>query len=400
MSARAALFLAAAALAGCDPARPAEPLAEAVAPAQPVAAPALPAPAPKVEKPAERPKPRPVVLARWGVARATVDGREDGGATDPQRLAVADDGTRVVVATSRLVDVWTKDRAAALRIQPKKWQDGFVGPDAARAYVVTADPTALETWDTALGQRVATWNPPSSSKGWAPRYFAHGFHPDTHALTVMAQSPDNCGLYDVSPVTGRGARTVPFKQMHEVADVLAVFPLRDGRYLTHYGPSMPNAERGFAWLGRDGARTRSPKLPADEKGFGYSQHPAVSQNEKYAALAGNRQLTVWDARTGAELWTWSKQYHFVSWCAFTRDRLVVWAASDYVAIGGGSGPRGLGSVLQMYDVPARKLLGEFRPGDDLPGQAVAFSPNGRYLALADGKGVAVLDAGAAFGLSP
>lgn len=366
-------------------------------PAEPAPQPPAPQPQPKAEAepPAPPPKPRPaLVVARWAVAKAVVDGREDGFATRPEHLAVSDDGTRVVVGASRFVDLWQKGEAAAVRIQPKRWQGAFVAPDAARAYVV-GESGALETWDTATGKRLATWAPQSSRTGWAPRYFAHGWHPTTHALSVVAQSPDACGFYDISPTTGQGTRTAPIKELHECADDIALFPLRSGGYVTHFGPSRLNAERGLVFVARDGTRTRGPHIPEDDKKFGYSLHPALSADERYAALCAERKLAVWDMRTGKRLLEWEKEYYFATQTAFVGSRVVVRAASDYYRVVGPGFP----VLLQMYDVPTCKKLGEFVPHNaGLPSSVFAFSPNGKYLALANDKAVVVLDAAVAFGV--
>lgn len=380
-------------------------------PAEPAAAarpephqPAPPPPAKAASEPPRPPAPQPPnpVLARWGVPAVRVDGREDSFATDPQTVAVNNAGTRVMVATSRLVDVWEKGRAAAVRLQPKRISGAFVSPDASRAYIVNDELEALETFDAA-GKRVGSWAPPPVKPGWHLRFDYTGFHPTTGKLTIGVHYAAPDGFYTVSPETGQGTLALRFAEGGDVFSCRRIFPLTDGRYVAHYEPEAGvRVPPGVYELGTDGKPRTSPRIPAEVGKNERIRTAAVSADGRLVAAVVGRELTLWDAHGGTRLFTWAKEYYYPYACAFTRDRLLIAAASDYeewhTKMGSVVGVNRVPGLLQLYDLGTRKPVGEFRPSDHrLPARVVALSPDGSKLALAGGKEVAVIDAEVAFG---
>lgn len=406
-SGRFAALLALAASAGCDPTRPGAPAPEPAAAPAVVAPPVAPKPAvpkpPEAKPAAKPPAPRDPVLARWAVATATVDGREDGWATAPKGVAVNDAGTRVVVRTTRLVDVWEKGRGAALRIQPKGLSQAFVAPDASRLYVVADDATELETWDPA-GRRVGAWQPPRP-KGARPRFEGGGFDPATGRLVVGVRVPSGEGFYEVSPADGAGRLAVPTPDGLDCYASRVLFPLPGGGLLVNYAGD-PGAKRPHGVYAVSAAGAFAPVLAAAEasKQGVIHQMSASADGRHFALVADGGVLKVWDRRSGACVLDWAAQYYHPYAAHFGGGRLLVAAGSRYEkwttnGLGAVQGVSALPAVLHLYDVPSLRKLGEFTPREHkLPVRALALSPDGSKLALADDKAVAVADVAAAFGL--
>jgi hypothetical protein len=387
--------------------QPAEPkrVPEFVKPADPPK-PDAPKPEPKAEpkpEPKPEPPPPPLVLARWAVPVAVANGKDDRGENSPKTIAVSDDGERVLVGAAHLLDIWRKGNPAPVRAQPKRGERAFVAPDASRGYLIAHDPTRVETYDRD-GRAVGSWQPPEPVRGWHARIEFGGFHPTSHKLTVGLNREGAHGFYELNPSTGTGTCVLPLKTNGEVFSCRKLFPQPDGGWLVHYEPDTGSKTevRGLARRSASGALTRAPQIPdaksAKEHHF---RDIAVSQDGKHVAIIQQRDVTVYDVRTGAALLEWSKQYYFATSCAFAQNRLVVRAASDYEKwhTQGGSvvGVSAPPALLLQIDVSAKKTVSEFVLGDTkFPGAAFALSPDGTKLALANDKEVVVLDATRAF----
>jgi hypothetical protein len=359
-------------------------------------------PEPKAEpKPEPKPEPpAPLVLARWAVPVAVLNGKEDRGSNGVKTLAVSNDGERVMVGTAHFIDIWHKGDRAAVRAQLPRVETVFLAPDASRGYIVASDPTRVETYDRD-GRKVNSWQPPRPLPGWHARMEFGGFHPVNHKFTISVNCEKTHGFYEFD-ANGTAALKVPFATSGEVYSCQKLFPQVEGGYLVHYEPNFDEKQpRGLVRVSATGKFAHAPRIPAVKDAKDHFRDIAVSQDGRFAALIQGRTLTVYDARTGAELFSWSKQYYYAAECRFVQNRVVLWAGSDYQMW-----KSQFGSVMQVsvppamliqFDPVTQKRVSEFVIGETNFGcDYFALSPDGSKLALATEKEVLVLDATRAF----
>lgn len=401
--------------------RPAEPGAGAPAPVveaarEPAAEakrePAAPVEPPKLKPPAPAPAPKSApakspVVAAWAVPVPVIDGREDKVAAWPRAVSVNNAGTRVMVATGRLLDVWEAGTAApALRHVPKSYRNLYAAPDASRFYVLGSfgfDPLKLEVFGP-TGQRTAKWEPALVPKGQFQQFEYAGFHPTTGEMTVglWADGPKAdgvSGLYAIDPTTGQGRPVAKFEKGYDAASCRDLRPLPGGGCAVNFVPvGQSKRAAGVYVIAPDGAFRAPPGVvaPKDVRGL------ATTADGHHLAVLGEG-LRVWDRRDGRCVADWKRPYYYPYACATAGDRLLVAAGSEYERVttnqwGGVMGSHGrLPVILHLYELPSMKPLGELKPSDfKLPTEVFGFSPDGKKLALAGSGSVAVVDVGTAF----
>jgi hypothetical protein len=389
--------------AGADASAPAVTEAPpAPAPTEPAPVKQAPAPAPAVER-SSYSLPRHPVAAVWTVPEGTTDGRPDWLAVVPHAVAVNDNGTRVIVVASRVVDFWERGRAKPVtRLTPTSLSGRFVAPDASRVYLRCGQPEALETYD-GTGTRLAVW--PARTATDHPRYDRGGFPAASAQLTLGVGLRNANGFYTVAPETGQGRLAVRIENASEVFGCKSICPLPGGsEYLVSYEQNgrSPLTTGVYTVSAQGTFRKVSDALTASKR-FGSIGSVTASADGRHIALMGGGDVKVWDRKGNACVLDWKKEYYFPVACLFGGGRVLIAASSNYdrvttSLVGGYYNRAALPPLIQLYDLSPPRLVGEYQP-EDLRLEVLALSPNGRFLAAASSKKVAILDIDATFNLT-
>ena len=384
----------------------------------------LPAPAPKAnvtsavaaKKPVARPEPKPdpkpeakpalpanLVVKRWKVPRIAVPAGQQNHYAVVYGLAIADDGSRVIVYNHPAVDVWTPAALSYIRVLPQWDSSGYaktiIAPDASRFHIRNDRTKKLETY-TGDGTLVGA----APQVGFTTSFDLKrpGFDFSSRVPIMGVDLPAN-GIYEVDPKTGALNVVVPLKDVWDAEACQTVVKRPGGDYLAYYNRGGVVERRGLYAIAADGTVAKVPGGPSKELVARTVDEIAVSRDGRYVAFLGSSRLEVWDIKAGKLVLDWREEYRILYAGRFTGDgRFAVLSVQTRIKDVVGSGMSGAeinaSARLDVLDLPSLTAAGKVSLADfdGMCAPAFAFSPNGRRLVVADWKQVALIDVDKAF----
>jgi WD40 repeat protein len=376
----------------------------------------------------------------WDAATGRELHKLQGHTCNVTRVVFSPDGRRLATASEdHTVKVWETETGREL-VTLAGHADGVAGvafsPDGGRLVSASYDHT-VRGWDSARrllcftlvghaapvldvayspdGQRLATASLDGTVKFWSARrgHAVEAFRPAGHrGLSRLAFSPDGRQLAGgggrrpgdvlvLDATTGKAVRTLQGHAMQIAA--LAYAP--DGKRLASL--SLDNTVR--VWDARAGKAIRTLRLGGKATGWVDARGLAFSPDGKRLAAAANREtVKVWEAATGRELHDFHQPAASV---AFSPDaRRLAWAGGHGIMVRDADTgkevyavkgtfdvvlftPKGSRLIalrsegVQFLDAATGKEVGALRRRAGQRGDLAALSPDGRRLALVDGRNV-------------
>jgi hypothetical protein len=363
-----------------------------------------PMPREVVPRVVEEPKQLPAIVARWQLPIVKCeDGSVDVVGTWPKQIALDFSGQTMLVERDGKVMTYQVGQSQPVNMltNPEHGKVELSPTANAILFEYYSPEKGLQIHDP-LGKVAPFWfRPDVVKKKGNFNLDRRAFFTNPNLLLQAAQENDYARLYEIDLKTGRGKSDPSRFTPHQIQNMSQIAMLNSQEMLVlFHGLGQDKIPDGLAVVNRDGNIDRIAGVPSQRMVYTGAQAMSLSLGSKYVAFHEKNikpNFEVWDWRAKRKIADSSKWSYSPMQCGFTPDGKQFWAVGlsmfEILRLGGSNGPtkQGISNAIDVYDLSTGQVIDNVTPYDQF-GQGVqlmAFSGNGKYVALVDSLYVSI-----------